>query len=106
MCGIVAFFGRRGPVDEAALRRATESLHHRGPDGTGHWMSSDRTVALGHTRLSIIDLTTGTQPITSEDGRTHIVVNGEFYGFEAIQRELEQSGHRLRTRSDSEIALH
>jgi asparagine synthase (glutamine-hydrolysing) len=63
-------------------------------------------VALGHARLSIIDLRTGAQPIVSEDGCTRIIVNGEFYGYEAIQRELEQSGHRLRTRSDSEIALH
>jgi asparagine synthase (glutamine-hydrolysing) len=69
-------------------------------------MSRDSRVALGHSRLSIIDLTTGEQPIASEDGRTRIVVNGEFYGYEAIQRELESSGHRLRTRSDSEIALH
>lgn len=57
-------------------------------------------------RLSIIDLTTGDQPIASEDERTRVVVNGEFYGFEAIQRELEGRGHRLRTKSDSEIALH
>jgi asparagine synthase (glutamine-hydrolysing) len=69
-------------------------------------MSSDRRVALGHTRLSIIDLATGDQPIASEDQQTQIVVNGEFYGYEAIQRELVESGHRLRTRSDSEIALH
>jgi asparagine synthase (glutamine-hydrolysing) len=63
-------------------------------------------VALGHARLSIIDLTTGDQPIANEDENIHIVVNGEFYGYESIQRELEQAGHRLRTRSDSEIALH
>jgi asparagine synthase (glutamine-hydrolysing) len=63
-------------------------------------------VGLGHARLSIIDLKTGSQPIASEDGRSQIVVNGEFYGYEAIQQELERSGHRLRTRSDSEIALH
>jgi asparagine synthase (glutamine-hydrolysing) len=69
-------------------------------------MSQDGRVALGHARLSIIDLTTGDQPIVSEDGKTRIVVNGEFYGYESIQRELEQSGHRLRTHSDSEIALH
>ena len=106
MCGIVALFSHRDPISDAVLRRATHSLHHRGPDGQGHWISSDRRVALGHTRLSIIDLTTGDQPIASEDGQTRIVVNGEFYGYEAIQRELEQSGHRLRTRSDSEIALH
>jgi asparagine synthase (glutamine-hydrolysing) len=48
----------------------------------------------------------GDQPIASEDGQTRIIVNGEFYGYEAIQRELEARGHRLRTRSDSEIALH
>ena len=106
MCGIVAFFARRHPVSESALTRATESLHHRGPDGQRHWMSPDRMVGLGHARLSIIDLTTGDQPIASEDGRTRIVVNGEFYGYEAIQRELEARGHHLRTRSDSEIALH
>jgi asparagine synthase (glutamine-hydrolysing) len=106
MCGIVALFSRRDPISEISLHRATQSLYHRGPDGQKHWISPDRKVALGHARLSIIDLTTGDQPIASEDGRTHIVVNGEFYGYEAIQRELEQSGHRLRTRSDSEIALH
>jgi asparagine synthase (glutamine-hydrolysing) len=106
MCGIVAFFSRSLPMSEAALQRATQSLDHRGPDGQRHWMSNDNRVALGHSRLSIIDLTTGDQPIASEDGRTRIVVNGEFYGYEAIQRELQGSGHRLRTRSDSEIALH
>src|ERR1700758_2303662 len=106
MCGIVAFFSRNGPVSEAALKRATQSLHHRGPDGQRHWISHDRRVALGHARLSIIDLTTGDQPIASEDDRTRIVVNGEFYGYEAIQKELQNSGHRLRTKSDSEIALH
>ena len=106
MCGIVAFFSNRDPISDLALERAIHSLHHRGPDGRGHWISSDRRVALGHTRLSIIDLAAGEQPIASEDGQTIIVVNGEFYGYEAIQRELEQAGHRLRTRSDSEIALH
>ena len=106
MCGIVAFFSRCLPMSEAVMYRATESLHHRGPDGQRHWMSEDSRVVLGHARLSIIDLTTGDQPIASEDRRTRVVVNGEFYGYEAIQRELEASGHRLRTRSDSEIALH
>ena len=106
MCGIIALFSRRCPVSEALLQRATLSLRHRGPDAQHHWMSQDRRVALGHARLSIIDLATGDQPIASEDERSRIVVNGEFYGYETIQRELEQSGHSLRTRSDSEIALH
>jgi asparagine synthase (glutamine-hydrolysing) len=106
MCGIVGMFSRRAPISEASLWRATQSLHHRGPDGQRHWISGDERVALGHARLSIIDLATGSQPISSEDGRTQIVVNGEFYGYEQTQRELERAGHRLRTRSDSEIALH
>src|SRR5215468_452820 len=106
MCGIVALFSRRDPISERVLQRATQSLYHRGPDGQRHWMSPDRRIALGHARLSIIDLTTGDQPIASENEQTRIVVNGEFYGYEAIQAELEKAGHRLRTRSDSEIALH
>src|SRR5499426_3411667 len=106
MCGIIALFSRRDPISDAVMERATRSLYHRGPDGQRHWIAPNRRVGLGHARLSIIDLTTGDQPIASEDEKTRIVVNGEFYGYESIQRELEQSGHRLRTRSDSEIALH
>jgi len=106
MCGIVGVFSRREPVQPAVLERATRSLYHRGPDGQRQWISADRRVGLGHARLSIIDLTTGDQPIVSEDGRTRVVVNGEFYGYEAIQRELQERGHRLSTKSDSEIALH
>jgi len=106
MCGIAAIFSREAPIAPATIERATRSLYHRGPDGQRHWISADGRVALGHARLSIIDLTTGDQPIASEDERTRIIVNGEFYDFEAIQQELERGGHRLRTRSDSEIALH
>jgi asparagine synthase (glutamine-hydrolysing) len=106
MCGIVALFSRRNPISADIIERATRTLHHRGPDGQRHWISADRRVALGHARLSIIDLETGHQPIASEDERTHIVVNGEFYGYEAIRQELERAGHRMRNRSDGEIALH
>jgi asparagine synthase (glutamine-hydrolysing) len=106
MCGIVGVFSRGHAVSATVVERATRSLYHRGPDGQRQWISADGKVALGHARLSIIDLTTGDQPIASEDERTRIVVNGEFYGFEAIQRELGGRGHRLRTKSDSEIALH
>jgi asparagine synthase (glutamine-hydrolysing) len=106
MCGIAAIFSRNTPVAPATIERATRSLYHRGPDGQRHWMAPDGRVALGHARLSIIDLATGDQPIASEDEQTRIIVNGEFYDFEAIQKELECGGHRLRTRSDSEIALH
>jgi len=106
MCGIVAIFSRRTPIPTGAVEKATKSLHHRGPDGQRHWISPDSRVAFGHARLSIIDLTTGDQPIATEDERLRIIVNGEFYGYEPIQKELEGRGHRLRTRSDSEIALH
>ncbi len=106
MCGIVAMFSRSSPISLAVLERATRRLYHRGPDGQRHWISADGQVALGHARLSIIDLTTGDQPITSEDGQKHIIVTGEFYDYEATQRKLERAGHHLRTRSDSEIALH
>ena len=106
MCGIVAMFSRSAPINEKVLERATHALRHRGPDGQRRWISSDGRVGLGHARLSIIDLTTGDQPIANEDESLRIVVNGEFYGYEKIQKELEQEGHKLRTRSDSEIALH
>ena len=106
MCGIVAIRSTRGPIPEAALRRATTALRHRGPDGERTWVSSSGTVGLGHTRLAIIDPVGGVQPIASEDGQIRIVANGEFYEFEAIRRSLEMHGHRFRTRSDSEIALH
>src|SRR5271166_5821024 len=106
MCGIMAMYSAREPISAASLERATLRLDHRGPDGQRTWVSDDRRVGLGHARLSIIDLATGEQPIASEDEGLRIVVNGEFYDFERVQRDLHSRGHRLRTRSDSEIALH
>ena len=106
MCGIAALFSRRDPISAAVVARATQSLFHRGPDGQRYWIAKDKRVALGHARLSIIDLTTGDQPIASEDESIRVIVNGQFYAYESIQRELEKAGHRLRTRSDSETALH
>ena len=106
MCGITAVLSSRSEVSHETLRAGTATLHHRGPDGRGHWRSQDGSVGLGHTRLSIIDLATGDQPIANEDESIHLVVNGEFYDFERIRTALEARGHRFRTRSDSEIALH
>jgi asparagine synthase (glutamine-hydrolysing) len=105
MCGIAAMLSSDG-VSADALVDATRALRHRGPDGEGVWIAPSRRVGLGHARLSIIDLTTGRQPIADEEEQTHVVVNGEFYGYERLQQELEESGHRLRTRSDSEVVLH
>ena len=105
MCGIFAALTRRGLALErrhAALR----SLHHRGPDGSGSWTSRDGRWTLGHTRLSIIGLNNGEQPMTSPDGAVHLVVNGEFYGYREIRDRLRAAGYRFTTQSDSEIALH
>ncbi len=81
-------------------------MRHRGPDGQGFWIGGDGRVGMGHARLSIIDLETGDQPIANEDESLHIVVNGEFYDHDRIRRGLQSAGHRMRTASDSEIALH
>jgi asparagine synthase (glutamine-hydrolysing) len=106
MCGVVGVVSWHRPLEAETLRPALAALRRRGPDGDGAWLSADRRIALGHTRLSIIDLHTGAQPIASEDGQVVVSVNGEFYGFEDVRRDLERRGHRFRTRSDSEIAVH
>ncbi len=106
MCGIVAAVSRTGGVRAEALGCATARLRHRGPDAQHVWVAPDGRAGLGHARLSIIDLETGDQPIANEDGRLHLVVNGEFYDFERIREDLERRGHVFRTRSDSEVALH
>jgi asparagine synthase (glutamine-hydrolysing) len=105
MCGIFAAMTRRGLAPE---RRdaALKTLQHRGPDGSGSWTSRDARWTLGHTRLSIIGLNNGEQPMTSQDGAVHLVVNGEFYGYREIRERLRASGYKFSTESDSEIALH
>src|SRR6478735_4519124 len=75
-------------------------------DGTGIWTSRDGQWTLGHTRLSIIGLRNGSQPMTSPDGAVHVVVNGEFYGYRALREDLRAKGYWFATDSDSEIALH
>ncbi|MEI6970890.1 MAG: asparagine synthase (glutamine-hydrolyzing) [bacterium] len=106
MCGIVAFAFKNRPVLRENLEAATRRLSHRGPDGLGTWVSGNKSVGLGHARLSIIDLETGKQPLANESGSIHAVVNGEFYGFEQQREELQARGHVFHTKSDSEILLH
>ena len=105
MCGIVSVSTPQG-VSPARIKAATDALIHRGPDGEGFWFSPDTKNALGHRRLSIVDLSGGAQPLHNESNDIHIVVNGEFYGFEAIRDDLQRRGHKFATGSDSEIALH
>ena len=105
MCGIVGgWLPRR--IEERRLDRALELLHHRGPDDTGRWISPDGHFFLGHTRLSIIGLENGDQPMVDPTGRVRMVVNGELYGYRGIRDELRAEGYTFATDSDSEIALH
>jgi len=105
MCGIAGFIQRQ-PNPEA-LPRMLARIVHRGPDGEGIW---DRThggwnVAIGHRRLSIIDVEGGIQPMESADGSVVISYNGEVYNFMRLRAELEAKGRRFRTRSDTEVIL-
>ena len=106
MCGIVAIRPwDGGTVSKDALARATAALRHRGPDGERTWTSPSGRVGLGHARLAIND-PEGAQPIANEDGRLRIAANGEFYDFKRMRKSLQAAGHRFRTRSDTEVALH
>jgi len=113
MCGIAGFVSRREPEAElAGLHRALRQLHHRGPDDSG-WLTfpdvpdGGPAVGLGNRRLSIIDLSVaGHQPMTTADGRYSITYNGEIYNYREIRSQLEAAGHRLQSRSDTEVLLH
>lgn len=105
MCGIIAGL-YRSSVDEEKLARALDTLYHRGPDASSAWISKDRKWALGHTRLSIIGLDNGVQPMANADENVRIVVNGEFYGYKSIRDTLRKEGFGFKTDSDSEILLH
>lgn len=83
-----------------------QALTHRGPDGSGVWVSPSGACALSHTRLSIIDLPGGHQPMANEDGTVQVVFNGEIYNFRALREELAHRGHRFRSRSDTEVLVH
>ena len=106
MCGITGLFDTRGrrDIDRALLTRMNESQHHRGPDEGG--LHVEPGVGLGHRRLSIIDLSTGQQPLYNEDGSVCVVFNGEIYNFQELVPELQALGHVFRTRSDTEVIVH
>src|SRR5262249_22260805 len=106
MCGIVGIVSARDapPPSREAVERAVVALHHRGPDGSG--THAEGPVVLGHTRLSIIDVEGGAQPIANEDGSVLTVYNGEIWNHEALRHELVRAGHVFRTRCDSEVLVH
>lgn len=103
ICGALNFSGE--PVLPDILRRMTDALSHRGPDGRGVY--TDGATGLGHRRLAILDLSpAGRQPMTTPDGRYTIVYNGEVYNFRELRAELEGRGVRFVSRSDTEVILH
>jgi asparagine synthase (glutamine-hydrolysing) len=105
MCGIAGFVTNGGaPQPPGVIERMTDALRHRGPDDEGHY--TDRSAALGHRRLSIIDVAAGHQPMPNEDGRLQIVFNGEIFNHAALRPDLERAGHRYTTRCDTETILH
>jgi len=111
MCGIAGFACRREDIDlSAALRGMAATIAHRGPDGEGFLETTTANrawrVGLAHRRLSIIDLSTGQQPLGNEDGSIQVVFNGEIYNFQELRKELEAKGHRFATHSDTESIVH
>jgi asparagine synthase (glutamine-hydrolysing) len=105
MCGICGVLSLDdGPPDVALVRHMADRLSHRGPDGDGYY--SDPAIALGHRRLSIIDLATGDQPIFNEDRSIAIVFNGEIYNYRELRDDLVKQGHRFRTAGDTEVIVH
>jgi asparagine synthase (glutamine-hydrolysing) len=105
MCGICGIcFPDERSVDIDILKKMTTTLQHRGPDDDGYYTNAG--IALGHRRLSIIDLDTGKQPIHNEDETIYVVFNGEIYNFPEIKKELEEKGHRFYTKTDTEVLVH
>jgi asparagine synthase (glutamine-hydrolysing) len=106
MCGIAGFLTTQpSSHGTAVLERMTSAIQHRGPDEYGYF-SANASVFLGHRRLSIVDLATGQQPMTNEDGQLHLVYNGEIFNHASLRPELERAGHIYKTRSDTEMILH
>jgi len=106
MCGIAGIIDLRGQraVDASLLRRMSDSQIHRGPDESG--VHTEPGVGLAHRRLSIIDLSSGHQPLFNEDGSVAVVYNGEIYNFQELARELSALGHDFRTHCDTEVIVH
>ncbi|MGH8177356.1 MAG: asparagine synthase (glutamine-hydrolyzing), partial [Steroidobacter sp.] len=105
MCGIAGIWHQdKRPVDAAALRRMTSALTHRGPDEEG--FHEEPGLGLGHRRLSIIDLSTGQQPLCNEDGTVWVAFNGEIFNYVELRADLEKRGHVFKTHSDTETIVH
>lgn len=103
MCGIVGFISNE-ENKRMIIKKMTDKIIHRGPDEEGYYI--DEYVALGHRRLSIIDLKNGTQPMVSKDKNVVLIFNGEIYNYIELKEELEKMGHEFKTSSDTEVLIH
>jgi asparagine synthase (glutamine-hydrolysing) len=104
MCGIAGIIAPELKDKDALIRKMTDVIRHRGPDDDGYW--SDKNVAIGMRRLSIIDVAGGHQPMENETGNMTIVFNGEIYNFKELEADLIAKGHQFRTRCDTEALIH
>src|SRR5437588_241119 len=106
ICGVISFGPSAAPVEQSTLRAMADTLRHRGPDADGYFVSPDHRVGFGFRRLSIVDLATGDQPMSNEDGSVWLIFNGEIYNHADHRPWLEARGHRFRSRCDAEVVLH
>jgi asparagine synthase (glutamine-hydrolysing) len=106
MCGIAGIYSASNSIDVSHVQVMTNAIAHRGPDGEGHWINQDGSVALGHRRLSIIDLSTdASQPMHYADGRYTITFNGEIYNYIELKEELVKAGFKFKSHSDTEVLM-
>lgn len=113
MCGIAGavWWDPSKRIDRDVLQRMTDAIQHRGPDAEGHWQaapndSNECGVALGHRRLSIIDVAGSAQPLGNHDGSIQIVFNGEIYNYRELRQDLIAAGRQFRTEGDTEVIVH
>ena len=108
MCGITGIYNYNTsePVNRQVLEKATSALYLRGPDEEGFFFDDRHGIGFGHRRLSIIDLSTGQQPLYNEDNSIVLICNGEIYNFPELYENLTKSGHQFKTRSDNEAIIH
>lgn len=102
MCGIVGYISEK--IDQQVLESMMDQIVHRGPDGSGRYL--DQKIALGHRRLSIIDVAGGAQPMKNEDGSLICIFNGEIYNYRELRQKLICMGHIFASDSDTEVLLH
>ena len=106
MCGIFGYinFNFGDNTDKEILYKMCKAIEHRGPDGNGFYIKNN--IGIGHNILAIIDLATGQQPITNEDGKVLISCNGEIYNYKELSEKLQQNGHVFKTKTDAEALVH